>query len=243
MCPQAQVAMSTRLQCLCPTSSSSSSSKRQHTLMGSRLTVLCRAHVEAITADVSRMQICSKWLTICHSFNPPPPTPLALYLCPSNPFMSLSVYASIPTLSHFNRPPIPPPQSLQRSHSFSLCLSLFSRSVQRGLWAAQWRIWRLFSTVSCVTSSTSDTRSLTTTSTLTTMRINRYMGCTRSTVARTHTHAHLPLNSTQTSTHTSSLFFIFMIIWHLGVLALCVLMERYFTFPCQSAHRVQFPSR
>lgn len=137
MCPQAQVAMSTKLQCLCPTSSSSSSSKRQHTLMGSRLTVLCRAHVEAITADVSGMQICSKWLTICHSFNPPPPTPLALYLCPSNPFMSLSVYASILTLSHFHPPYRPNPSNALTRF---LCLSLFSRSVQRGLWAAQWRI-------------------------------------------------------------------------------------------------------
>ena len=176
-------------------------------------------------------------------FQPPTPdSPCSLFL-PLQPFYVSVCLCLHPDSLSFQPPPIPPPQSLQRSHSFSLCLSLFSRSVQRGLWAAQWRIWRLFSTVSCVTSSTSDTRSLTTTSTLTTMRINRYMGCTRSTVARTHAHAHLPLNSTQTSTHTSSLFFIFMIIWHLGVLALCVLMERYFTFPCQSAHRVQFPSR
>lgn len=77
-------------------------------------------------------------------------------------------------------------QSLQCSHSFFPSLS-FSRSVQRGLWAAQWRIWRLFSTVSFVTSSTSDTRSLTTTSIPTTMHTNRYMGCTCTTAAHTHT--------------------------------------------------------
>jgi len=31
--------------------------------------------------------------------------------------------------------------------------------------------------------------------------------------------------------------------WNLGVLALCVLTESYVTSPCQSTHRVQFPSR
>lgn len=40
--------------------------------MGSCLTV---AHVLAITADVSGMQIYSKWLTIRHSFKHPPPPP------------------------------------------------------------------------------------------------------------------------------------------------------------------------
>lgn len=43
--------------------------QKHHSLMGSRLTVLCRAHVEAITADVSGMQICSKWLTICPPYS------------------------------------------------------------------------------------------------------------------------------------------------------------------------------
>lgn len=41
--------------------------------MGSRLTVLCGAHVEAITADVSGMQISSKWVAICRSLDLSPP--------------------------------------------------------------------------------------------------------------------------------------------------------------------------
>ena len=98
-----------------------SQQRRQHALMGSRLTVLCRAHVEAITADVSGMQICSKWLTICHSFNPPPLS-LALYL---QPFMSLSVYASISL--------IPPyPQCLQCFHSPVLPLPLSPGACREG---------------------------------------------------------------------------------------------------------------
>lgn len=151
-----------------PLSNLQQQQQRQRALMGSRLTVLCRAHVEAITADVSGMQICSKWLTICHSFNPPPPTisaPLTLYV-------SVCLCLYLDSLL-FLSPLFPPTHSLVLSPSL-----FFSRSVQRGLWAAQWRIWSLFSTVSCVTSSTSDTRSLTTTSTPTTMHTNRYMGCT-----------------------------------------------------------------
>lgn len=49
--------------------------QRQHALMASRLTVLCRAHAEANIADFSGMQISSKWLTIFHSLDPPSPLP------------------------------------------------------------------------------------------------------------------------------------------------------------------------
>lgn len=101
---------------------------------------------------------------------------LSLLLCPSNPLVSdcLSLYLCL-TFRTTN-----PSSAL--TCSFRVC---FSRSVQRGLWAAQLRIWRLFSTVSCVTSSTSDTRNLTTTSTPTTMHTNRYMGGNY--ISRTHT--------------------------------------------------------
>lgn len=108
--------------------------------------------------------------------------------------------------------------SLPPNPSNALTRSLsFSRSVQRGLWAAQWRIWRLFSTASFVTSSTSDTRSLTTTSIPTTMHTNRYMArtCTTATHARTVT-AHK-----QADRH----FFYDLLSWNLGMLALCALME------------------
>lgn len=86
--------------------------QRQSSLMGSRFTVLCRAHVEAITADVSGMQICSKWLTICYSFDPPPPLPTLSISSPLRLFMPLS------QASHFSS--IPPTLSLVLSVSLFL---------------------------------------------------------------------------------------------------------------------------
>lgn len=102
MCPRAQAAVSTRLQWFRPPSS-----RRQLALIGCRLRVLCRAHAEAIIADVSRMQICFKWLTVSPAASPPNLPPLTLF-----------VYASVSTL--FLRIFISNPSA----HSFSICFSL-----------------------------------------------------------------------------------------------------------------------
>lgn len=92
--------------------------QRQHTLMGSRLTVLCRVHEEAIIADFSGMQISFKWLTIFHSLDPPPPpTPPALYLYLSNP---LYLCLFMPPARVFR---VSLSQSLQCVHSFFPSLS------------------------------------------------------------------------------------------------------------------------
>lgn len=110
MHPQAQVAARTGL---CPTSSSSG---RQHTLIGSCLIVLCSAHVEAITADVLRCRL---------ALNGQQCVILALHLCPSKLFMSLSVYISILWF--------PLQQSLQRSHLFPFIWLFFQERVERAL--------------------------------------------------------------------------------------------------------------
>ena len=143
---------------------------------GKTFYVLCRAHVAAITADVSWMQICSKWLTICHSFdNPSPPCKSSWSLSlPLSPFMSLSVYASISTLSLVFLP-----WSLQHSHrslSLSLSLSLSPGACRGGFGLLiggfevsflLWAVWQAVPQTPGV---------LTTTSTPTTMHTNRY-GC------------------------------------------------------------------
>lgn len=94
--------------------------QRQLTLIGSCLTVKCRAHVLAISTDVSGRQIYSKWLTICHSFKPPSPAPPGSLSPSPSPFMSLPVYASLSQLPFFWSSPSNPSSAL--THSFHLYL-------------------------------------------------------------------------------------------------------------------------
>ncbi len=204
-----------------PLSNLQQQQQRQRTLMGSRLTVLCRAHVEAITADVSGMQICSKWLTICHSFNSPPPTPLALHLCPSNP-LCLCLFIPLSPLSFISLP-----QSLQRSLIRSLLLFLQERA-ERALGCSVEDLKSLFYCELChkqyLRHQEFDNH------------INSYDHAHKQVHGMHLHHTHILCNSTQAD------IFFDLLPWNLGVLALCV-MESSFTFPCQSAHWVQFPSR
>lgn len=124
-----------------PLSNLQQQQQRQSTLMGSRLTVLWRAHVEAITADVSRMQICSKWLRIRQSFDLLHPSRLALYPCPSNP-LCLRLCTLQSRLSSSN-----PSNAL--THSFHLSLSPGACGEGFGLlsWGSEgsfllWAVWQ-----------------------------------------------------------------------------------------------------
>lgn len=96
--------------------------QRQLALIGSCLTVKCRAHVLAISADVSGRQIYSKWLTICHSFKPHSPTPPgSLSPVPVTLYVSACLCLPLST-SFFFGPllPIPPVLSLILSISILL---------------------------------------------------------------------------------------------------------------------------
>lgn len=95
--------------------------QRQLTLIGSCLTVKCRAHVLAISVDVSGRQIYSKWLTICHSFKPPLPDSSRLPVPrPRHPYVSACL--CFPLLTSFFFWSSPSDRSSALTHSFHLYL-------------------------------------------------------------------------------------------------------------------------
>lgn len=95
--------------------------QRQLTLIGSCLTVKCRAHVLAISADVSGRQIYSKWLTICHSLKPTSPTPPGS-LSPVPVTLYVSACLCLPLLTSFFFWSSPSDPSSALTHSFHLYL-------------------------------------------------------------------------------------------------------------------------